>query len=81
MAKKWIKKAIGEPGSLRAIAKKAGAIGENGNIKKSWLTSKKSALQKKAEGDKKLSKEQRELLQKILLALRLKKMPKRGNEK
>jgi len=37
MAKKWIQKAIKKPGSLRATAKRAGAVSRKGVINKAWL--------------------------------------------
>jgi len=41
---KWIQEAIKKPGSLRATAKKAGAITKSGKISKKWL-------KEKAKGD------------------------------
>lgn len=35
--KKWIKGAIGKPGSLTATAKRAGALKKDGSIKVTWL--------------------------------------------
>lgn len=37
MAGKWIQKAVGKPGALRAQAKRAGAMTKAGTIRKSWL--------------------------------------------
>jgi len=37
MKKKWIKKSIREPGSLRKTAKRAKALTKKGTIKKKWL--------------------------------------------
>lgn len=36
-SKNWIKDAIKKPGALRATAKRAGALKQDGTIKKSWL--------------------------------------------
>jgi len=80
MAKKWIKGAIKRPGSLKAIAKRAGALKEDGTINVAWLKAKAAALSKKAKGKKKLSKTQLSLLRKINLALKLRTMPKRGRK-
>lgn len=38
--KKWIQKAIRAPGSLRAQAKREGAITRQGTISRSWLEKK-----------------------------------------
>lgn len=35
--RRWIQKAIRKPGSLRAAAKRAGALNKDGTIKVSWL--------------------------------------------
>jgi len=60
--KNWIKGAIKKPGSLTAIAKKAGAVKSDGTIKKSWL-------KEKAKGSGKTAKRAR-------LAITLGKMKK-----
>ncbi len=38
--KKWIQKAIKNPGALTRTAKREGAITKSGTIKKSWLNEK-----------------------------------------
>lgn len=40
MAHKWIQKAIKKPGSLRAQARREGALTRKGTIKSSWLNKK-----------------------------------------
>ena len=46
---RWIQKAIQNPGSLRKIAKAAGALDEEGNIKVSWLREKAKGKDKVAQ--------------------------------
>ncbi|RLC49278.1 MAG: hypothetical protein DRH57_00215 [Candidatus Cloacimonadota bacterium] len=60
---KWIQKAIKRPGSLRAIAKREGALNPDGTIKVSWL-------RKKAKGSGRVARKAR-------LALTLRKLSKR----
>lgn len=60
MAEKWIQKAIKHPGALHATAKKAGAVKDDGTIKKDWI-------KKKAKGGGKTAKRAR-------LAMTLSKM-------
>jgi hypothetical protein len=62
--KKWIQGAIKHPGALRAKAKRAGALKPDGTIKVAWLQDK--------------SKESDTTGRQARLALKLKKMPKRG---
>jgi hypothetical protein len=79
MARKlWIKGAIKRPGALRAKAKGAGALKDG--ISHAWLVKKAASLKAKAKGKKKLTAEELRLLRQINLALRLKKMPKRGRK-
>ena len=40
---KWIQKAIKKPGSLKAQAKREGALTKKGTIKQSWLDKKAKA--------------------------------------
>ena len=68
--KKWIKGAIKKPGALR----KAMGVKEGEKIPVSELKEKKAQLQRAAEGDKKLSKSQRTMLQRVNLALTLRDM-------
>ena len=70
MAEKWIKDAIKKPGALR----KAMGVKEGEKIPVSELKEKKAQLQRAAEGDKKLSKSQRTMLQRVNLALTLRDM-------
>ncbi len=72
MAEKWIQGAIKKPGALR---EKLGAA-EGENIPKGKIADKISALQKEAEGDKKLSPEKRTMLKQLVLARTLGKMGK-----
>lgn len=76
--KKWMQKAgkemekKGTKGALhRALGKKEGT-----KLSKSELESKKAALQKKGEGDKKLSDEDRKMLRRIIFALNAMKAKK-----
>ena len=66
----WIQGAIKKPGALR----KAMGVKEGETIPVSELKEKKAQLQRAAEGDKKLSKNQRTMLQRVNLALTLKDM-------
>jgi len=75
---KWMQKAgeemekKGTKGALhRALGKKEGE-----ELSKSELESKKAALQKKGEGDKKLSAEERKMLRRIIFALNAMKAKK-----
>jgi len=61
--KKWIQEAVKNPGSLRATAKKAGAVTKSGKISKKWL-------EEKAKGSGKTARRAR-------LALTLGKLRKR----
>ena len=70
VAEKWIKDAIKKPGALR----KAMGVKEGEKIPVSELKKKKAQLQRAAEGDKKLSKSQRTMLQRVNLALTLRDM-------
>ena len=70
MAEKWIQDAIKKPGALR----KAMGVKEGEKIPVSKLKEKKAQLQRAAEGDKKLSKDQRTMLQRVNLALTLRDM-------
>jgi|TARA_R110002020_G_scaffold170293_3_gene359807 hypothetical protein len=70
VAEKWIKDAIKKPGALR----KAMGVKEGEKIPVSELKEKKAQLQRAAEGDKKLSKSQRTMLQRVNLALTLRDM-------
>lgn len=67
-AEKWIQKAIKKPGSLH----KALGISEDSDIPMEKINSKIETLEKEAEGDKKLSKKDRKLLRKLVLAKTLK---------
>ena len=73
MAEKFIKDAIKKPGALR----KAMGAKKGEPIDKKKMAAKKSDLEKKAEGDKKLSPSQRKMLQRINLAETLEKMRKK----
>ena len=77
----WIQQAIKHPGSLRAWAKREGAITERGTIDVNWLREKKRQLQEEAEGEKTLPKNKLRRLRQIVLALKLRQMPKRGRKK
>ena len=81
MAKeKFIQQAIKRPGSLRAIAKRAGAL-KNGKIDVEWARKKYEQLRKKAEGDKKLSKSELLLFRKLNLYLKvLRKVRPKGEK-
>lgn len=75
---KWMQKAgeemekKGTKGALhRALGKKEGS-----KLSKSELESKKSSLQKKGEGDKKLSAEERKMLRRVIFALNAMKAKK-----
>jgi hypothetical protein len=46
---KWLSAAIKNPGSLRRIAKAAGALDDEGNIKVSWLREKAKGNDKVAQ--------------------------------
>ena len=70
VAEKWIQDAIKKPGALR----KAMGVKEVEKIPVSKLKEKKAQLQRAAEGDKKLSKDQRTMLQRVNLALTLRDM-------
>ena len=70
VAEKWIKDAIKKPGALR----KAMGVKKGETIPVSELKEKKAQLQRAAEGDKKLSKDQRTMLQRVNLALTLRDM-------
>jgi hypothetical protein len=65
---KWIQKAIKKPGSLH----KALGISEDNDIPMDKINSKIETLEKEGEGDKKLSKKDRKLLRKLVLAKTLK---------
>lgn len=65
--RKWIAGAIKKPGSLRAQAKREGALNPDGTIKKSWLQKKKKAKGKTGK--------------RARLAITLGKMKKRGRKK
>jgi hypothetical protein len=76
--KKWMQKAgkemekKGTKGALhRQLGKKEGE-----KLSKSELESKKAALQKKGEGDKKLSADERKMLRRIIFALNAMKAKK-----
>ena len=73
MAEKFIKSAVKQPGSLR----KAMGAKKGEPIDKKKMAAKKQELEKKAEGDKKLSPAQRRLLQRINLAQTLEKIRKK----
>ncbi len=73
MADKFIKDAIKKPGALR---KSMGAK-KGEPIDKQKMSAKKAELEKKAEGDKKLTPAQRTMLQRINLAETLGKMRKK----
>lgn len=62
-AKNWIQKAIKHPGSLRALAKREGALTKQGTIKREWLL-------KKAKGSGTVARRAR-------LALTLRKLRKK----
>ena len=70
VAENWIQGAIKKPGALR---KKMG-VKEGETIPVSELNEKKSQLERAAEGDKKLSKDQRRTLRQINLALTLRRV-------
>ncbi len=76
MAKKWIQKAIHpeRKGVLRAEF----GVKEGETIPTSKLTAKIRRLHKKAEGGKKLSKDELKNLRRVNLAKTLKKLPRRG---
>jgi len=46
---RWVQKAIKNPGSLRKIAKEAGAMDVDGNIKVAWLREKAKGNDKVAQ--------------------------------
>ena len=70
VAENWIQGAIKKPGALR---KKMG-VKEGETIPVSELREKKAQLERAAEGDKKLSKDQRRTLRQINLALTLRRV-------
>ncbi len=67
--KKWMQSAVKKPGALS----KALGVPEQENIPMHLLQTKKAELSKKAEGDKKLSANERKLLQRIQFAITAKK--------
>jgi len=71
--KKWIKGAIKRPGALR---KKMG-VAKGKKIPASKLAARKKVLQKKGEGEKKLTTTERRELRQITLAQTLRKLPRR----
>jgi len=77
----WIQQAIKRPGSLRAWAKREGALTSKGTIDVNWLYEKKRQLQEEAEGEKTLPKNKLRRLKQIILALNFREMPKRGRKK
>ncbi len=77
----WIQQAIQRPGSLRAWAKRVGALTSRGTIDVNRLREEKKRLQEKAEGEKTLSESELRRLRQITLALNFREMPKRGRKK
>ena len=73
MAEKFIKSAVKKPGSLR----KAMGAKKGEPIDKKKMAAKKKELEKKAVGEKKLSRAQRRVLQRINLAQTLEKIRKK----
>ena len=49
MAERWIQRAIKKPGSLKAQAKREGALNRDGTIKASWLEEKAKGSGKTAQ--------------------------------
>lgn len=66
----WIHKSIKKPGALH----KALGIPKEDNIPMEKINSKIEELQKEAEGDKKLSKKDRKMLRRLVLAKKLKSL-------
>ena len=75
--KKWMQAAVKKPGALS----KALGVPEEENIPMSLLQKKKTQLSKKAEGDKKLSANERKLLQRINFAITAKKQAGKKKKK
>ena len=75
--KKWMQAAVKKPGALS----KALGVPEEENIPMSLLQKKKTQLSKEAEGDKKLSANERKLLQRINFAITAKKQAGKKKKK
>jgi len=73
--KRWIQKAIKEPGALTDVAKREGAV-TNG-ISTTWIEKKLTQLERKAADKGKLSPQERKLLRRLTLAKTLKKLAQR----
>jgi len=73
--KRWVQKAIKEPGALTEVAKREGAV-TNG-ISTTWIENKLTQLEKKAADKGKLSPQERKLLRRLTLAKTLKKLAQR----
>lgn len=74
--KKWLKKAIKNPGALH----KSLGVPVDEKIPLEKINSKVEELEKAAEGDKKLDKKESKLLRRLLLAKTMKKFNKKKKE-